>query len=245
VGASACAAAGPVDRHATRAVLGDVVGVARALLEGGAARVEDPESPELPRWIASIERLLPGSLPSAVPGAQPRSGVWSPACPSGANTAGPSARVAELVAAAWRDPDSRAAEAWTLLCELATARGESLDQIAGALASAELDAGAVLTAAERAELTERAGRRRAVDVLHAWGRGRFDRSQTAGTLTARLADLVGLRALAQLAAGSDPRGAIAEARWHALLSARRRAALLAAVAQRTRSLRALVEANHA
>jgi hypothetical protein len=82
-------------------------------------------------------------------------------------------------------------------------------------------------------------------VLHAWGRGRLDRSPGADTLVVRLADLVALRVLTQLAAGGDAAGAIAEARWHALLSSERRSALLAAVAQRTASLRAFVEAHHA
>ena len=78
-------------------------------------------------------------------------------------------------------------------------------------------------------------------MLHAWGRGRFDRSPTAETLAARLADLVALRVLVRLAAGDDARDAIAEARWYALLSASRQTALLAAVAARTASLRGFVE----
>jgi hypothetical protein len=105
-----------------------------------------------------------------------------------------------------------------------------------------IDAAAALTAGERAEL---GGCDRVVDVLHAWGRGRLDRSPTADTLPARLADLVALRVLARLAADDDPSAAIAEARWYALLSAGRRQVLLAAVAQRTASLRALVEGHHA
>src|SRR4051794_4835824 len=42
-----------------REARGDVAGVARALLSGGPARFDDPESPGLPAWIASIERILP------------------------------------------------------------------------------------------------------------------------------------------------------------------------------------------
>ncbi|MEO7732552.1 MAG: hypothetical protein ABIY55_16405, partial [Kofleriaceae bacterium] len=110
-----------------------------------------------------------------------------------------------------------------------------------------IDAAAVLTEAERALLTESeraelAGERSVVEVLHAWGRGRFDRSAAADTLATRLAELVALRVLARLAAGDDAAAAIAEARWYALLSARRRTALLAAVARRTASLRGVVEA---
>jgi hypothetical protein len=148
--------------------------------------------------------------------------------------------VAQLVAAAWREPGSRGARAWTLLCELAIARGESVDQLGAALDT--IDVGVALTAAERAALP---GCDRVVDVLHAWGRGWLDRSQTAGSLTTRLADLVALRVLSRLAAGHDADGAIAEARWYALLSVQRRTALLTAVGQRTASLRAVVEAHHA
>jgi hypothetical protein len=249
-----------------RGARGAVAGAVRALLSGGAAAVDDPTSPDLPAWIASIERVLPEREPR-------RCGVWNAmgAGAAGAGAAGASAgaagaagagaagaggagaagaggaggagagdRVAELAAAAWHEPASRAANAWTLLCELASARGESVDRVGVALAA--IDAGAVLTAAERAEV---GGDGSVVAVLHAWGRGRLDRSPAAATLAARLADLVALRVLARLAAGDDANAAIAEARWHALLSAPRRQALLAAVAQRTASLRALVEAHHA
>jgi hypothetical protein len=216
-----------------REAWGDVAGVVRALLSGGPARVDDPESPRLPAWIASIERTLPEL------GGR-RCGVWCSGGPSGPSPA-PDARdrVAELAAAAWREPASRQARAWTLLCELAAVRGESLDQAGAALEA--IDAGAVLTADERAI----AGSGDVVDVLHAWGRGRLDRSPAADTLPARLADLVAARALAMLAAGEDAAGAIAEARWHALVPAARRAALLTAVAQRAATLRKIVEAHHA
>jgi hypothetical protein len=213
-------------RNTTR---GDVAGVARALMSGGQARIDDPASPDLPQWVASIERVLPE------PGARPRCGVWS--------TAGAERgvdRVADLAAAGWREPASRAAKAWALLCELATARGEAVDRIGHALEG--VDAASVLSAAERAEVT---GCESVVDVLHAWGRGKLDRSPAAHTLAARLAELVALRALVKLAAGEDAHGAIAEARWYALLPTHRREELLAAVAQRTASLRVLVETHHA
>lgn len=206
---------------------GDAAGVARALLSGGAASVEDPTSPELPAWVASIERVLPEPGPGA------RRGAWS----TGGATSGTD-RVAELAAAAWRGPASRPARGWALLCELAIARGESVDRVGAALET--IDAGGVLTPDERAGLPAQAS---VVDLLTAWGRGRLDRSPEAATLAARLADLVALRVLARLAAGEDPDGALAEARWHALLSAERRRALLAAVAHRTRSLSQLVETH--
>ncbi|TMQ02693.1 MAG: hypothetical protein E6J91_50590 [Deltaproteobacteria bacterium] len=213
-----------------REAWGDVAGVVRALLSGGPARIDDPESPRLPAWIASIERTLPEL------GGKPRCGVLCTSGPAAAS--GARDRVAELAAAAWREPASRQAGAWTLLCELAAARGESLDQAGAALDA--IDAGAVLTAEERT-LVAGGG---VVDVLHAWGRGRLDRSPDADTLVVRLADLVAARALAQLAAGEDAAGAIAEARWHALVPAARRAALLTAVAQRAATLRKIVEAHH-
>src|SRR4029079_15993660 len=155
----------------TRVTRGDVAGVVRALLSGGSANVDDPTSAELPPWSASIERMLPE------PGGRPRCGVW---CIGGA--CGSLDRVAELVAAAWHEPAGRAAMAWTLLCELAIARGESVDSTRAARDS--LDASAVLNAPERTGLD---GGTSVVDVLHAWGRGRFDRSPDAGTLAARLA----------------------------------------------------------
>ncbi|HEX3758627.1 MAG TPA: hypothetical protein VHW23_07965 [Kofleriaceae bacterium] len=228
-----------------REARGDAAAVARALLSGGTARVDDPESPGLPAWIASIDRILPE------PGSRARCGVWcaAPGGPGVSGTAsGPGAggataqgahdRVAALAAAAWREPASRQARAWTLLCELATARGESIDAVGAALAV--IDPAAALTAEERALAPGGV-----VDVLHAWGRGRLDRSPAADTLAARLADLVALRVLNRLAAGEEPGAAIAEARWYALVPAARRTQLMAAVARRTTSLRTVVEAHHA
>jgi hypothetical protein len=221
-----------------RETRGDVAAVARALLSGGPARIDDPESAGLPAWIASIERIVPE------PGGKPRCGVW---CAGAIGATGPGAtagsgagardRVAELAAAAWREPASRQARAWTLLCELAAARSESIDALGAALDA--LDPGAALTPEERALAPGGV-----VDVLHAWGRGRLDRSPAAGTLAARLADLVALRVLTRLAAGDEPGAAIAEARWYALVPAARRTQLLAAVVRRTASLRAVVEAHH-
>jgi hypothetical protein len=203
---------------------GDEAGVVRALLSGGAAAVADPARADLAPWMASIARVVPDR------GAR-RAGVLA----VGASRAGD--RVAELAAAAWREPGSRAASAWALLGELARARGETIDDVGAALDG--FDASRALTDDERAVLGERAG---VIDTLHAWGRGKLDGSASAATLPTRLADLVALRVVARLAAGEDARAAIAEARWHALLPARRRTALLAAVAARTASLRGYVEA---
>jgi len=207
-----------------RVARGDVPGVVRALLSGGAAQVDDPTSPELPAWLASIERTLPD------PDSTTRTGVLRSATASRAPD-----RVAALAAAAWAEPGSRSAAAWTVLCELALARCEPVDRIGDALDAGELDT--VLTGGERAAL---GGCDRVVDVLHAWGRGRLAGSPAADTLVARLADLVALRALSRLAAGGAASEAIAEARWHALLPAGRRGALLSELARRVPSLRGCV-----
>ena len=209
-----------------RAQRRDPAAIARALLTGGAAPVDDIGGDDLPQRIASIERIMPEL-------AGVRTGVWTLGPPATASD-----RVAELAAAAWREPTSRAARAWRLACELAV--DATVDDIARRIEP--LDVRRVLAASERNELRDGAT---VVDALQAWSRGRFDRSPDAATLPARLAELVALRVLARLAADQDEALAIAEARWYALLSSARRKALLGAVAQRTRSLRALVEATHA
>jgi hypothetical protein len=149
--------------------------------------------------------------------------------------------VAALIAAAWREPRSRAAQAWHLLCELAEARGSGVDEIVAELAASEQPA-AALTDAERATLGEI---RDFVATLHAWGRGRLDGGASAATLTERLAEGVAMRMLACLLADREPSGPIAEARWHALLPAARRAGLLDALVRRAACLRAFVEVPHA
>ncbi len=209
----------------------EVAAIARALLGGGDAALAEPDRADLPRLAASVERWMP---PSVV--ARPRVGAWR----TGAAPQAPD-RVAGLIAAAWRDPGSRAAQAWALLCELAAARERTVDETAAELAAIEQPA-AALTDAERAVVGEPPD---FAATLHAWGRGRLDAVPGAATLPARLAGVVALRVLASLIADRDPRGAIAEARWHALLPAARRAVLLEEVARRAASLRALVEVPHA
>jgi hypothetical protein len=206
--------------------------VARALLSGGAAAVEDPASAALPAQIAMIERAMPAAVTFAI-----RRGVWRTR--RGAQTSDP---VAELVVAAVRDPSSHAATAWRLLGELAEARGVSIDDIAARVGRPDDELHAALTDAERAAL---GGPRGFVETLHAWGRGRLDRCADIGTVVQRFADLVALRMLARLVMGRDAADAIAEARWYALLPASRRMALMTAIAARTATLRVLVEQNHA
>lgn len=217
----------------------EIAGIARALIGGGDAVVADSHDAALPERIASVERWMPARIANAA-----RAGVWrsGAALPSWSGD-----RVAGVVAAAWRDPKSRAAQAWTLLCELAAARERTVDEIAAELGGA--DAGgisspsALLTDDERAAL----GRDPVRDftaLLHAWGRGRLDASATAATLPARLADALALRVLAQLLADRDPRAPLTEARWHALLPAARRSMLFETAIRRAGSLRAL-EGIHA
>jgi hypothetical protein len=129
-----------------------------------------------------------------------------------------------------------------LLCELAAAQERTVDALAAELAAAAPPAAAALTDAERAVLGEA---RDFAGVLHAWGRGRLDGVASAATLPARLAEALALRVLACLMTDRDPRGPIAEARWHALLPAARRAVLLDTVVRRAASLRTLVEVPHA
>ena len=76
-----------------------------------------------------------------------------------------------------------------------------------------------------------------IAALHAWGRGRS--RATADALADALAD----RVLAVALAGGDPAAPIGEARWAALLPAARRTELLAALAMRGASWRALIETH--
>jgi len=207
-----------------------VAAIARGPLTGGSVRVADPYDAQLPRLVASVERLLPASVTTTL-----RRGAWRA---TGGTATGD--RIGELIARAWRDPRSHAAHAWQLLVELADARGATIDAMAAELDRLDDIAQRALTAHEL-ELLGR-GARSFLDVLHAWGRGRLDRSADAATLPTRLADVVALRVLARLVAGGDGAPAIREARWHALLPVARRMALLSAVVGRAHSLRRMVEA---
>jgi hypothetical protein len=91
-----------------RPVLPDLVGVARALLEGGSAAVGDPTHIGLPRAVAAIERVMPAAV-------RVRRGTWI----AGAGKC-KADRVAELAVAAAMAPGSRAARAWQLARELVT-----------------------------------------------------------------------------------------------------------------------------
>jgi hypothetical protein len=108
--------------------------------------------------------------------------------------------------------DVALAKAWRLACELSVER--SIDDV---IADAER---------ERSDW---------VVTLNAWGRGKVALSVD------ELADRVALRALARLLSDRDPHGAIAEARWYALIPEAARAELLAAVARRAATLRRMID----
>lgn len=200
----------------------ELVALARGLLSGGTQRLAEPHAQDLPLLAAAIERQLPETLTP-----KQRRGAWL----ADGDRVETRDRVAELFVAAARAPTSAEARAWRLLCDLAETRREPPDAVVAA---------DPLTVEERA-LSERSD---LTSQLHAWGRGRFDRSPTVGSLPDRLADAVALRVLAELEGGGDPRQPIAEARWYALLPARRRDQLLATLVTRASSLRSLVEAPH-
>jgi hypothetical protein len=181
----------------------------RALLDGGVAAVLDERTTELPRLVARVERELPALVQAKV-----RVGAWvRPSLPPDLRTSGPPDPLCALCAAAIERPASRSAMAWQLACALVTPV-RSIDGVFSALGD---DPGWRGT-------------------LHAWGRGRLDRSAE------ELADWLALRVLAALVADRDPAGVIAEARWYALLPAWRRDALFAAVAARTPILQELADA---
>ena len=248
------------------ATAAEVAAIARALLGGGDAVMADPERADLTGLVASVERWMPPMSAARRRRGAWRSGVGVTAQGAAAQAVAAQAvaaqavaaqavaaqgvaaqgvaaqdRVAGLIASAWREPKSKAAQAWQLLCELAEGKGLGVDEVVAELATSEQPT-AALTDAERATLGEV---RDFAATLHAWGRGRLDGAASAATLPVRLADAVAMRVLACLMADRDPRGPIAEARWHALLPAARRAGLLDGVARRAGSLRALVEVPHA
>lgn len=203
--------------------------VARVILEGGAATVEDPHAEALPRQLATLWRWLPAALAE-----EPRRGQWRARGTAAPGAAGD--EVAAMLAAAWQpaDEDERLAApaAWTLLTELARARGQRLAE--------------VMIHCERAR--ERAAGRRPLDELlgprarvawrtsagaapawrrlvHCWGRGWLDADAADPPLAARLAEELALRALAALRRRAPVAPVLAEVRWHALLPRDRRDAL--------------------
>jgi hypothetical protein len=205
--------------------IGDPVAIARALLAGGDAAAGDLGA-RLPARIASFEALVPDGIAARV-----RCGVWH-----ATGGAPKQDRVAELMVSAWLG-NPNAMRGWRLLGELATARGDSLDVVA-----ADLDDGGLDRALSTDERDMLGSKREFVSVLNAWGRGQLDGSPGAATLAVRLADVLALRALADLVSGRDATLAIAEARWHALLPATRRSELLATAIERAPSLLEVIHA---
>ncbi len=229
----------------------DAIAIARSLIAGGVARIADPAAVGVLAAVAGLEAVMP-----PVVARLSRRGSCVVAS-RGDELATPDP-IASLAVAAWLEPATPRARAWRLLGDLAGARGATLHDVALsagdvraslAVRSTPNPARGVLTDAETAAIgspgpsidIENAA---LVDILHAWGRGRFDRCPTAGTLVERLADAVALRALAALVDGHDAGEAIAEARWHSILPAARRDALLDTLVRRAGSLRDVVEVSH-
>jgi hypothetical protein len=209
--------------------------IARGLISGGLRRSALAE----PRIaMVAVECAMPATLTGTT-----RRGGW---LLDAASNPEPDV-VAELAAAAVAEPLSAAARGWAVLGELATARQLSLDAAwrdairapSAWLSEEELAAwaGGALPASWLATRPqpEQLG---LVDMLHLWGRGRFDLCPTAGTVIERLADAVASRVLAQLADGRDAADAIAEARWYSVLPAGRRDALRETLVDRVPSLAA-------
>ena len=206
-----------------RTALGDGVAIAQALLFGGDAELAQPTHRGLPRAIAELEALVPADM------AATRTGTWR--APRGIATLARASYepAAELLAAAWR---GRSAP-WRATIELARAQRRDVRDVARSIKDgAPLER--VLTIAERAVLGEPLAWSR---VVNAWGRGKL----AAADVTVRIADALAARVIGELASGRDGRAAIAAVRWHALLPAARRSALLATLAERTASLHKLIE----
>ncbi len=96
--------------------------VARAILSGGAATIEDPHDPSLPAQLARLVQRLPAALAGRTVSGQLTDAATTMLQHDGGDA------VAELLARVWRSEDGpgRAAgeleaaqEAWRLLCELA------------------------------------------------------------------------------------------------------------------------------
>lgn len=242
--------------------------LARAVLGGGLAPVEDPHDPALPARLAPLVALLPPELSRHPRRGQLRRAAEGTSAPPGEHAAADP--LAALLVAAWQAEGAarrRARAAWTLLGELAFAgeRGGQPDETEGDAADDAGGAEAALLALEDALAHGEEARARAVTpaelerwldddqrarwrrhcegppaswqrLLHGWGRGWLDGSEGAARLPRRLAEELALRALAALRAGDEAAAVIAEARWHALLPAAQRRALLTALARRAPSL---------
>jgi hypothetical protein len=253
--------------------------LARALLSGGAASVEDPHDPRWPARLAELVHLLPAPLLQR---------TWRGQLSEATTTLGRRGErsgersgerrdgVAELLAAAWisrGEPERRTRATWQLLVELA-----AQEQARAGLAFDERWLDETLARSEQAaararspealwqwlDESERAGwsLHHAAPpaswprLLHGWGRGWLDEPDEPGerdapgerdgffaARTQRFADELCLRALALLRAGGDASSILAEVRWHALLPAARRRAMLNEMARCAPSLRANATTN--
>ncbi|HEX4456057.1 MAG TPA: hypothetical protein VH143_34590 [Kofleriaceae bacterium] len=211
----------------SRAALGDGVAIAQALLFGGDAELAAPTHREMPRAIAELEALVPADVVAA----RARTGTWR--APRNIATLARASYepAAELLAAAWRGRGTP----WRATIELARSQHRDIRDVARAIAVPDTQLERALTIAERAVLGEPLAWPR---VVNAWGRGKL----AAPDVTVRIADALAARVIGELASGRDGRAAIAAVRWHALLPAARRTALLATLAERTACLQELIDA---
>lgn len=185
-GARANAAAGTTGHGAgQRAALATRAGahdaeVARAILSGGAATVEDPHDPSLPAQLARLVQRLPAALAGRTVSGQLTDAATTMLQHDGGDA------VAELLARAWRSDDEpgraagasepdAAVAAWHLLCELAerdARAGAAARSLRAEVVTALLDE--LMLESQRAlavRFPDRAGKRFA-RALRAWaGRG--------------------------------------------------------------------------
>ncbi len=256
--AAALPSTNPLDELSWR----DGAQLARAMLSGGAAGVGQPHQATLPARLAELSRLLPAELAERPKRGRLRLASEASDLDDPHTGAQPPRgdALAELLARAWLGEGAarrRAQAAWTLLCEL-TFRDDELATSERHSGGGDERLGAVLAASRAAE--QRAQEPAALlgwldaeererwrhqhgaaptswaRLLHGWGRGWLDDTASAGSMLERLAEELSLRALAAMCGGSGASAILAEARWHALLPAGRRRALMQALGRRAPSL---------
>jgi hypothetical protein len=240
--------------------------LARAMLAGGAVPVEDPHDAALPRRLAPLAALMPPEVARHPRRGQLRRGGDAGSDEEAARRADPLAALCADAWQAAAPQAPRARAALHLLAELAFAEArpaaaapddEAPSSLADALRALEETLGRSEQARARAgdpaelerwldEARRLAWRRHDAGppaswarLLHGWGRGWLDgdtADRGAAELPRRFAEQLALRALAAWCAGGEAAPLLAEARWHALLPAAHRRALLGALARCAPSL---------
>ncbi len=238
--------------------------LARAMMSGGPAAVADPHEPALPARLAELVRWLPAQLAERPRSGQLRLAAESEA--AGAASDDALAQLLAAVWRAEGMAARRARAAWTLVQELTFGADDGIGNGGGGIAtagaarrtgSAEARLQETLLCCEEARVRgqspdallrwlgaeasagwlrhHRGAPASWPRLLHGWGRGWLDENIGEDWL-ARCADELALRALAALCSGGAASQVVAEVRWHALLPAGRRRALLQALARRAPSL---------